>query len=117
MCARDCTRSIGGSGPSIGVFRDTSADGGRIWVAALLLAAGRGVGASDRLRVAVLAAARRLDRRVGDCPVWPSLAVLGASVPGGAASEEPPSRCALAVVSVVCLRGRKRTTADYLFRC
>ena len=88
-----------------------------VWAAALLLAAGRGVGASDRLRVAVLAAARPCARRVGDWSVGPSLAVLGASVPGGAASEEPPSRCALAVGGVVCLRGRKRTTADHLFRC
>lgn len=43
VCARDCTRSIGGGGPGIGVFRDTSSEGGRVWVAAGVLAAGRGV--------------------------------------------------------------------------
>ena len=41
--ARDCTRSIGGGGPGIGVFRDTSSDSGRVWVVAEVLAAGRGV--------------------------------------------------------------------------
>lgn len=43
VCARDYTRSIGGGGPGIGVFRDTSSDSGRVWVAAGVLAAGRGV--------------------------------------------------------------------------
>ena len=89
VCARDCTRSIGGGGPGIGVFRDTSSDGGRVWVVAEVLAAGRGVGAHYRLRVAVFAAARRSRLRVGGWPVWPSQAVHGACVPGGAASEDP----------------------------
>lgn len=43
VCARDCTRSIGGGGPGIGVLRDTSSDSGRVWAAAGVLAAGRGV--------------------------------------------------------------------------
>lgn len=89
VCARDYTRSIGGGGPGIGVFRDTSSDSGRVWVAAEVLAAGRGVGAHYRLRVAVFAAARRSRLRVGGWPVWPSQAVHGACVPGGAASEDP----------------------------
>ena len=115
VCARDCTRSIGGGGPGIGVFRDTSSDSGRVWVAAEVLAAGRGVGAHDLLRAAVLAAARRSDVRVGDWPVWPSLAVCGACVPGTRCKRGPPSGCASTVDTVVCLRGRKRTTADHLF--
>ena len=113
--ARDCTRSIGGGGPGIGVFRDTSSDSGRVWVVAEVLAAGRGVGAHYRLRVAVCSAARRSRLRVGDWPVWPSQAVHGACVPGTRCKRGPPSGCVLAPNVVVCLRGRKRTTADHLF--
>lgn len=115
VCARDCTRSIGGGGPGIGVFRDTSSDSGRVWVVAGVLAAGRGVGAHDLLRAAVLAAARRSDVRVGDWPVWPSLAVCGACVPGTRCKRGPPSGCVLAPNVVVCLRGQKKTA--HLFCC
>lgn len=115
VCARDCTRSIGGGGPGIGVFRDTSSDGGRVWVVAEVLAAGRGV-------VPMTFFGRLCSPlRAVQTFVW----VIGRSglhrpfsgrvCPVRAASEEPPSGCVLAPNVVVCLRGRKRTTADHLF--
>lgn len=115
VCARDCTRSIGGGGPGIGVFRDTSSDGGRVWVVAEVLAAGRGGWCT-------LPSARGCVRRCA--PLAPSCGWLAGLAFTGRSrgvcarwrcKRGPPSGCVLAPNVVVCLRGRKRTTADHLF--